>query len=92
VRLGGVIAHVSPLSMMNHGFFNISPTLWSDFYGANGGSLLHLEAADRKLMPVSIERTARFLAPHNAVLYAVARKTAQVELSWPLQQRYRDRT
>jgi hypothetical protein len=29
---GGIVVHVNPLNMMNHGFWNISPTAYADFY------------------------------------------------------------
>jgi len=36
VKLGGVAYHNVPLNMLNHGFYNISPTLFFDFYEDNG--------------------------------------------------------
>ncbi len=40
VQLGGLILHASPMSgWVNHGFFQISPCLFYDFYQANGFSV-----------------------------------------------------
>lgn len=33
---GGVVIHVNPLNMINHGFWNVSPTAYHDFYDQNG--------------------------------------------------------
>lgn len=36
VKAGGKIFHLSPVSMINHGFYNLCPTLYFDFYTQNG--------------------------------------------------------
>lgn len=35
-RVGGFVLHVTPLAIINHGFYCLSPTLFHDFYTANG--------------------------------------------------------
>lgn len=39
VKPGGAIFHYFPMCVMNHGFWNASPTLFKDFYSQNGWSL-----------------------------------------------------
>jgi len=51
VRVGGRIVHISPMSnCADHGFYSFSPTLFQDFYAANGFeirriALVRLDAA-----------------------------------------------
>ena len=50
LRVGGSIVHISPISgWVNHGFFQISPCLFYEFYEQNGfetqdGYLIHLDS------------------------------------------------
>lgn len=36
VKVGGIVFHHLPITMVNHGYWNISPCWFTDFYGANG--------------------------------------------------------
>lgn len=91
-KLGGVIIHTNPLNMGNHGFWNICPTAFEDFYLANG---FVIEGMAELSGPVSkrnmrvISHTARFEASPNSTLYCVARKVESVPLTWPKQTKYR---
>lgn len=89
VRLGGVILHVAPMSMLNHGFWNMSPTLFGDFAQANGGEVLQMRARDREWRDVPVQATGRFKAPSESVLYALVKKVAEVPEAIPVQARYR---
>jgi hypothetical protein len=44
VAPGGTIIHTNPLSCKNHGFYDLSPTLYADFYGQNGFTIEYLGA------------------------------------------------
>jgi hypothetical protein len=46
VDVGGLILHTPPLTMLNHGFYNLNPTLFHDFYGQNGWEIIHLLISD----------------------------------------------
>ena len=39
VKVGGRILHHSPVSMINHGYYNICPVFFRDYYEVNGWSL-----------------------------------------------------
>jgi len=39
LKLQGVVFHVGPMIMPNHGFYSYNPTLFADFYEANGFSI-----------------------------------------------------
>lgn len=90
VDVGGHLFSCPPLSMMNHGFWNFSPTVFVDFLEDNGGALVTIEARDVKTKAiVPIEPHRRFPAPGNAVLYVLARKTHDVPEKIPTQRVYR---
>ncbi|MFH1139483.1 MAG: hypothetical protein V1816_25655 [Pseudomonadota bacterium] len=38
LKTGGLVFHLSPLNLINHGFYNFSPTLFHYVYRANGFS------------------------------------------------------
>ncbi len=40
LKIGGHIYHSNPLVMLNHGFYNLNPTFYSDFYIDNGHKLV----------------------------------------------------
>jgi hypothetical protein len=46
VKQGGRIIHELPINMVNHGYWNVSPVWFSDFYGLNG---FVIERMDRTL-------------------------------------------
>jgi hypothetical protein len=84
----GVMLSAAPLSMGNHGFYNIQPTFFADFARANGGEVLRMEARDRDWKPVSVSAKGRFSAPPESVLYSLVRKNASVPESIPTQGRF----
>lgn len=43
VALGGHILHEIPLNMVNHGYWNISPVWFVDFYTKNGFEILRMD-------------------------------------------------
>jgi hypothetical protein len=87
VAPGGWIFHSPPLSMANHGFYNLNPTLLHDFYTQNGWSLEELFGANRdgKFKPPATER---FVAPAEASLYCIARRASDAPLRYPTQTKY----
>lgn len=92
VAAGGCVFHGNPLNMYNHGFYNLSPTWYHDFYAANGFAVERLQVvADPAgaMKRFEVPATARFAGmPENCALYVLARKTADVPVRWPLQSKY----
>lgn len=95
VCVGGFAMHINPLNMCNHGFWNISPTAYLDFYEANG---FQIEQAfivvgpldKRKFVPLHrSDMTARIDAPVNSSIFVLAKKVSDVPFNWPLQSKYR---
>ena len=92
VRQGGMLVHLAPLSMINHGFWNFSPTVYPDYFDANGFRLLHMAAEDQDLqgggVPVAFEGFRRMPAPPNGVLHVVAERIDERRPVWPVQRKY----
>lgn len=88
VKPGGVLLHMTPMTMVNHGFFNLCPTLFKDFADANGGQLLALHARDRDNNDVPVHVSLRTPAPNNSRLYVMVRKLEQRSDVMPTQWKY----
>lgn len=92
VQVGGFVIHCNPMSMYNHGFYNLNPTLYADFYEHNGFSLEMMtgmagHGLQRQFFSVPpFQRFAN--APANASLVVVARRQQDKPLSWPVQRKY----
>jgi hypothetical protein len=92
VKVGGVIIHENPFSCPNHGFYNLNPTFFADFYAANGFELLECKLASRDGGSAEIPHTKRFRMPEGAVelnVFAMARRTALQEFVFPVQSKYK---
>jgi hypothetical protein len=93
VKVGGFVLHINPASMFNHGFYNLNPTLYSDFYAENGFNVTFLKAAANmvfapQLIDVPMAARIREL-PSNATLLCVAQRVSQRSVRWPMQAKYR---
>jgi len=90
VKEGGYVFHSPPLSMTNHGFYNVSPTLLVDFYKQNGWDVLHQSCFSSKApyrgLPVPAH--ARFVAQPDHALYFLAQRKSYAPLKWPVQWKY----
>ncbi len=92
-KVGGFIIHQNPMTMINHGFFNFSPTFYHDFYGQNGHQLVApicgvatngIEVDSRKL-----DHIKRASVPDSmTMIVAVARKQHARPATWPMQSKY----
>ena len=43
VKVGGSVFHTNPINFINHGFYNLCPILYPDFYENNGFKTIHLK-------------------------------------------------
>jgi hypothetical protein len=87
VAPGGVICHSPPLSMMNHGFYNLNPTLLHDFYTQIGWSIQTLIGATKE-GGYQVPPTQRFSAPPEAHLFCIATRKEAGPLVFPKQSKY----
>jgi hypothetical protein len=87
VKPGGHVFHTPPLSMVNHGFYNLNPTLFHDFYTQNGWEVVMLRAADRE-RTYDIDAVARVRVPSELSVFCVARRLGAAPLRFPTQTKY----
>jgi SAM-dependent methyltransferase len=89
----GMLVHAAPLTRVNHGFWNFSPTLYPDFFEDNGFELLMLTGVTGDLLsgfrPFDVEPFGRADVPPGAALYVVARRREIRSFKWPVQRKYR---
>lgn len=87
IDVGGRIFHTSPVTMINHGFYNLNPTFFADFYTQNGFELeLFVGCVNETFFEVpAFDRVS---LPNEASLYVVARKSSDTTIQWPTQQKY----
>ena len=90
---GGLLVHAAPLTRVNHGFWNFSPTVYPDFMEANGFELQVLTGVTgdlaRGFRSFAVDPVRRFEPPPNAALYVIAERREVRELRWPVQRKYR---
>jgi hypothetical protein len=93
VKVGGCILHINPAAMFNHGFYNLNPTLYNDFYTENGFTMLFLKAAANMVEApqlIDVPTRARFKQlPVSASILCVAQRVSQQPVRWPMQAKYR---
>lgn len=92
VAPGGCVFHGNPLNMYNHGFYNLNPTWYRDFYTAIGfeiEQMLGVANPVSGLKRFKVPPTARFAGvPENSSLYVLARRVADAPIRWPTQSKY----
>lgn len=87
VEEGGVIFHTPPMTMINHGFYNINPTLLYDFYTQNGWEIEFMAGVQKRTL-FPIDPVARQTIPAECSLYLVARRMNNNPLIYPTQSKY----
>jgi hypothetical protein len=89
----GMLVHAAPLTRINHGFWSFNPTIYPDFFEANGFELQMLTGVTGTIAegfrPFNVDPFARFEAPPGAALYVVAQRREVRPLQWPVQRKYR---
>lgn len=88
----GCVFHGNPMNLYNHGFYNLNPTWYHDFYTAIGFQIDVMHAVVDPLhgfSRYSVPRTGRFrTAPADSSLYVLARRVSQDPVVWPMQTKY----
>lgn len=76
LRRGGIIIHIHPLTMMNHGYWSPQPRTYRDFYQANGFDLLALKGVMRGTEePFDLPLSRRAAPDKECMTLVMARKT-----------------
>lgn len=93
LKVDGLIFHENPYNWGNHGFYNLNPTLFHDFYTGNGFvieecALLPVKGAEHA---VKAPQTKRFIfTEREANLFTVARRVEEKPMTFPTQTKYRN--
>lgn len=86
VKPGGRIFHISPMSMLNHGFYNLCPTLFYDFYEQNGWAIESFAIV--ALADPVCKTTARFTTTVEHLVRTMVRRQSDTPLRMPTQSKY----
>jgi hypothetical protein len=85
VRAGGYICHISPMTMLNHGFYNLNPTLFHDFYTQNHWRIDELKVVQR---PNGVSSVDRFVIGTEYIIRCVVQRMEEEPLVMPIQTKY----
>jgi hypothetical protein len=89
VKVGGYIIHENPFNCGNHGFYNLNPTLFVDFYGVNGFEVVDCKLVDRAGNEARVPLTGRFRFFEKEVnTFALARRLGAQKMVYPVQSKY----
>ena len=92
VRKDGVLIQGMPLNMFNHGFYNVNPTWFHDFYLSSGYRILFLKGVCdivREPKLFELPPYSRFhVVPQNAGILLMARRESIRPPTIPVQHKY----
>lgn len=92
LKVGGLVFHENPFNWGNHGFYNLNPTLFHDFYTDNGFEIVESLLLPKGGEPIKAPHTKRFkYGGPEANLFTLARRKEVVPISFPVQTKYRDK-
>jgi len=86
VKPGGAILHISPMSMLNHGFYNMNLTLFHDFYFQNDWNVVDMAVVP--FVKPQIQATNRFSMFTEYLARVVAIRKTDAPLKYPTQAKY----
>lgn len=90
VKLGGHIIHENPGNCFNHGFYSLNPTLFADFYAANGFEVIECKLVDRNGAEANVPHTKRFRFTGQEVnVFCLARRIEVQSFVMPCQSKYK---
>ncbi len=93
LKEGGIIIHENPFNWGNHGFWNLNPTLYHDFYTDNGCEILECVLVTRGGGIAEVPITGRFqFLQDEANCLCVAVKLEDVPIAFPTQTKYREKS
>lgn len=90
VKEGGWIIHENPANWGNHGFYNLNPTLFVDFYDQNGFQVEELALVTRDGHRYQVPPVQRFRFPNEEVnIFFLAKRTKIQTFQFPVQSKYK---
>ena len=87
-KLNGYILHTNPLQMINHAFYNISPTFYWDVYNQNGHKVLDMKADTKDGISETLDPEKRIFITGEAAIHCLAQKLNNNEFIFPTQGKY----
>jgi len=90
VKVGGFILHENPFNWGNHGFYNLNPTFFTDFYEQNGFKVLEcvVVGEDWIARPPRAKRF-RLKRDSEATIFTISERVELVGFKWPTQDKYK---
>ncbi|MBC7802807.1 MAG: hypothetical protein H7Y16_02935 [Candidatus Parcubacteria bacterium] len=92
VRKGGYIIQALPLNSFNHGFYNVNPTWFHDFYPANGFNIHLLVGISSIVLDPKFTELPPYAGfgqlPEKTVAVVVAQRMEDSPLVVPVQRKY----
>jgi hypothetical protein len=91
VKVGGWIIHENPANWGNHGFYNLNPTLFADFYEQNGFQVIEMKLVTREGRYGVPHPVKRFKFPNDEVnIFCIAQRIREQVLTYPIQTKYKN--
>ena len=89
VKVGGYIIHENPFNCSNHGFYNLNPTFYVDFYKANGFEVIECCLATRDGRTANVPHGKRFkFLTEEANAFCIAQRLRVQAFVHPVQAKY----
>ena len=90
VKEGGYIIHENPFNWANHGFYNLNPTFFWDFYRENGFDVMECCLTTKAGEKAQVPLTQRFKFTEMEVnIFTMARRTKVQDFVFPMQSKYK---
>lgn len=90
VKQGGYIIHENPFNSPNHGFYNLNPTFFVDFYEANGFENIQCYLASREGQRIDVPQTQRFKWEEREMnVFCMAQRVSIQSFVFPTQSKYK---
>lgn len=86
-KVGGYVFHGPPMTMLNHGFYNVSPTLFHDFYVKQGWKMEYMVGVNKDGW-FELPRTKRFQCPFESSVICLVKKMHGNQMGWQMQTKY----
>jgi hypothetical protein len=91
VKVGGYIVHENPFNWGNHGFYNLNPTFFYDFYLENGFKVEECTLVTRSDTQYVAPPSIRFqFVRGEANVFCIAKRAEVKAFKHPVQSKYRD--
>jgi hypothetical protein len=91
VKVNGIIITASPITKVNHGFWNFSPCVYDNFFTQNGWKVLHYQAftnSQKGLSQITVSTNGRQVVPPESLQFVIAKRLSLSTVNFPIQKKY----